>query len=516
MRTKQFIALGIMTGFFYAAHAQNVGESLLFSQNEQGSTARFKAMGNAQTALGGDISNISGNPAGLGFFTSSDVSLSLDYFGDKNQATYFGQSNTNTKNRFGLNQLGIVFNLPSMRARGSNLETGWLNFNVGIAYTKTNSFHSTLGYAGVNTTSTAADFFADQGYEGSFLGKIGYDFGLYDELANENYPMTSIDNEQGIMNRYSGYQSETNLSFGANYSNKFYLGAGIGLATINYDSYTGFYEDGRMVDQAYLETLPDWQNSRFGPNGDTGYQELLGSDYSYDQEIWMRTRGTGVNFKLGMIYKPVEQVRIGINATSPTWYRMSDDFDDSYMIRNYHPNESEPFSSADDQSQGNYYEYNYRTPFRFNGGIAGVFSRGLISADVEYIDYGSARFSGTYSYDKELMNEDIKANYKGAVNLKIGGELAVIPQVMMIRAGYNHQGNPYDNADFKARSITGGLGFRFMNYYIDATYQNWQQEYTHMPYQFTPAHQEATGLTNPTASVKNTRNNVFLTIGAKF
>lgn len=52
------------------AQGQYLQDVLRFSQPEQGATARFKGLGNAQTALGGDLSSISGNPAGLGFSDS--------------------------------------------------------------------------------------------------------------------------------------------------------------------------------------------------------------------------------------------------------------------------------------------------------------------------------------------------------------------------------------------------------------------------------------------------------------
>ena len=514
MNTRKLTIFGALMGLFLSAQAQNSEESLLFSQYEQGATARFKAMGGAQTSLGGDLSNISGNPAGLGFFNSSDASITLDYFGDKNKANYFGNSYEQSRDRVGLNQLGIVFNMPTMRARGSNLDQGWLNFNVGISYNKTNSFYSNLTYAGANPNSSIADYFIDQSYidANSPIGQIGWNFGLFDQgrAGDPYYGMTSLGNEQGVMNSHSGYQSETNLSFGANYSNKLYLGASLGLSTIEYMANTHFYEDGFILDQAYLEDQPNWQESRFAT--DDGYRNLLNSDFSYDQQVWSHTTGTGVNVKLGLIYRPDEIFRIGISATTPTWYRMSDDWDDYYGIVNYEENGGPQIGEpAEDATQGNYAEYNLRTPYRLNGGVSAVLSRGLISADIEYVDYSSIHFSSNDNRNIDLYNEDIKASYQGAVNLKVGGEFMVTP-AFLLRAGYNHQGNPYKQADFKSQTISGGIGFRFGNYYVDATYQNWQQEYNHSPYSFTPE----MGLETPSAHVKNTRNNVFLTIGTKF
>src|SRR5690606_42058192 len=67
------------------SQAQYVEDGLLFSQPELGSTARFKAMGNANTSLGGDLSSITSNPAGLGFFNTSDAGLSFDYLNNQSE-----------------------------------------------------------------------------------------------------------------------------------------------------------------------------------------------------------------------------------------------------------------------------------------------------------------------------------------------------------------------------------------------------------------------------------------------
>lgn len=517
MKNKRlaFLSLFIIGGLS-TAQAQNLEESVIFSQYETGATARFRALGNAQTALGGDLSNINGNPAGLGFFNTSDFSVSLDYFGDRNRATYFGNQTTANQDRIGLNQLGIVFNLPNMRARGSDLESGWLNFNVGIGYHKTNSFNSRINYSGVNPNNSIGDFMVDQNaYVGSFLGDIGWDMGLVDQVGANNpfYAMTSLDNTQGAMDNFSGTQSETNVSFGANYNNKFYIGGSVGFSSILHRSNTFFYEDGFIAGADNLDYPANGELSRFIT--DQGYNELLNSYFEYDQEFWKTTRGAGVNLKLGMIFRPTDMIRIGLNASSPTWYRMSDSYDDYFGITNFDPNSGQEISSFVDEEFDTYGEYNLRTPYRLSGGIAAVFSRGLISADVEYVDYASMRVTSSDNFMTAQYDQAISDSFQGAFNFKVGGELMVVPQ-FLLRAGYNHSGNPYQAADFKMQSFSGGMGYRMGNYYVDLTYQHWQQEYGLSPYTFTEDFMIDAGGISPVANITNTRNNVFLTIGAKF
>jgi hypothetical protein len=55
--------------------AQNVDDALRYSQIFYGGTTRFTSMGGAFTAVGGDISSLSQNPAGLGVFRSSEFTI---------------------------------------------------------------------------------------------------------------------------------------------------------------------------------------------------------------------------------------------------------------------------------------------------------------------------------------------------------------------------------------------------------------------------------------------------------
>src|SRR5690606_31654404 len=95
--------LWLTTCIFTQTHAQSLDEVLRISEPGQGASARFKALGNAQTALGGDLSSVAGTPAGLGFFSQSDIGLSLDFASDVNKALYFGTNSKHNVDKLGLN-----------------------------------------------------------------------------------------------------------------------------------------------------------------------------------------------------------------------------------------------------------------------------------------------------------------------------------------------------------------------------------------------------------------------------
>jgi long-subunit fatty acid transport protein len=69
-------------------YAQTIDDALIFSQENNGTSARIRGLGDAQTALGGDISAINGNPAGLGFFGRSDISATFNYLQNNTSTDY--------------------------------------------------------------------------------------------------------------------------------------------------------------------------------------------------------------------------------------------------------------------------------------------------------------------------------------------------------------------------------------------------------------------------------------------
>src|SRR5690606_712192 len=186
MTKSAYISLSLLLvgGSLTQVNAQSLDEFLRISQPEQGASARFKALGNAQTALGGDLSSIAGNPAGLGFFGQSDIGLSFDFSSDVNKAHYFGTNSTNNVDKLGINQAAAVFHFPVRKAQGSNLSSGWLNFNIGIGYHRTSNFNSTMGFTGLNSESSYSDFMALE--DGFLAGDIGWQFGMVDEDASGN------------------------------------------------------------------------------------------------------------------------------------------------------------------------------------------------------------------------------------------------------------------------------------------------------------------------------------------
>jgi hypothetical protein len=490
MKIKYLLTALATVAFAQHTFAQYSQDALRFSTFQPGATARIRAIGNAGTAIGGDLSSVGNNPAGLGFFTKSDLSITPEYNQIQVKANYLGNNSQDTKNSLNLSNAAVVFYSKLNTPRGTDKNKGWLSANFGIGYNRTNNFYENVRFGGRNNNNSIADYYASLANnnrapgetippEGTLEG-IAYDQNLFDLYGNpsayRSNMLPGVNQASDIVR--SGGQSEVNFAFGLNHSNSFYLGASLGLATIRYNSTTTFSEDGSA---SVLE------------NG-TAVTRPLASSFQQDQV----TKGSGVNVKIGAIFKPVEALRIGALLTTPTWYTIDDVYSERLSTR---------INNVALNPDGNDYpfKYNLRTPLKVSGGLAYFIGKaGFISGDVEYMDYASAKLN--YEGDRD-DNTAIATSYKSVVNTRVGAE-ARLASSLFLRGGYNVMGNPLRQGGSDTKTISGGLGYRFLNYYVDATYTNVKASQILYPYDI--------GATTPTAALDKKHNNVYLTFGVRF
>ncbi|MDI1305550.1 MAG: UPF0164 family protein, partial [bacterium] len=100
----------LLTGFtFSAVQSQEIKDAMRYAQDNLNGTARFRAMGGAFGALGGDLSSLNINPAGSAVFANNQVGVTLSSYNTKNNSNYFGTTTEEKDNSFDLNQAGGVF-----------------------------------------------------------------------------------------------------------------------------------------------------------------------------------------------------------------------------------------------------------------------------------------------------------------------------------------------------------------------------------------------------------------------
>ena len=121
--------------FAMAANAQNAYDAERILGNELNGTARFVGMGGAMSALGGDISVMGTNPAGIGIFRRNDASVSFGFNSTGTESRFNGTSMKEDKTRASLDQLGFVYT----HKIGNNTSLRYVNF--GFNYHKSKNFN---------------------------------------------------------------------------------------------------------------------------------------------------------------------------------------------------------------------------------------------------------------------------------------------------------------------------------------------------------------------------------------
>lgn len=496
MKVKYLLTAVAIVALAQHSFAQYSQDAVLFSTGQTGSTSRIKAIGNAQTAIGGDLSSIAGNPAGIGFFTHSEAAFTPEFNSSNIKSTYLGTANSGTTSNLNFNNASAVFYSRLNTPRGSDKTQGWLSLNFGASYNRKNDFYANVNYGGKNNTNSIADYYASLANDPNFqigdgsLADMAYQQRLIDAYyVDPNQPALGTvyrgnakpgTTQASNMTREGG-ENEFSLSMGANYSNKLYLGLGIGITSLRYNMTNTFTESGAA-------SIYDSNNNVVN--------DTYTSVYSQNQF----TTGDGFNLRMGFIYKPADAIRIGATFTTPTYYTVQDDYSES-LRTTYKTSGSGSGGPADYP-----FTYNFHTPLKVSGGMAVFFGNyGFITADAEYLDYSSVKLSSTDGYDATNDNHDIRASYQSTANIHAGGELKL--DQVFIRGGYSIQGNPQKGVE-STKTISGGLGVRFEKFYIDATYTNVTGSQAAYPYVLSTA--------TPQANLDKTYNNAYLTVGFRF
>lgn len=211
-----FIALFLTSGI---AFAQSDADVLRFSRTLPLGTARSAAMSGAFGALGGDISTLNVNPAGIGVFRKSEVSMTLSPdFGNTKSG---GQ--TAHDNSFQLGDIGFVISLY-------NPNFDWKGINFGINYTNMNNFNRHTTQAIPNAPNSFSQYLAQD-----INGLIAY-------VLNQN-PTANLEDYFNDL-QWMGIQSNYILSDNENKDNPYYEPAIIGAnqtKIIKEDGYQGEY-----------------------------------------------------------------------------------------------------------------------------------------------------------------------------------------------------------------------------------------------------------------------------------
>lgn len=467
---KTLYILSVLLLLAELTSAQTVSDIVKYSTTTSTGTARSAAMGGAFGALGGDLSSLSINPAGIGVFRKSEISIT----------PYLNIAKTKSNDR-AVNDASFQLGTFGGVVAFHNKNFDWRGFNFGINYTNLNNFNQTTNQNVYNSSSSFTEIWAinandairgyiDQGVtltrdeiKQILTGREAMAFNTYTIFYNEatrSFEPTLLPGEEVNQRKYikeDGYQGEYDFSFGTNYKDKLYLGMTIGIQSIRYKL-----------------------RSTFTGKGDN--ENVYGLD-QYNLRQYLDTKGVGTNFKFGLIYRPLPEIRIGAAIHTPTFYSMTDEYtedmhSDFYQPDNYNSTGYDSFVPITT------YNYDMQTPWKAIFSLATVLNQKVIlSLDYEYSDYTSAKYSkgedgyDFYQADGQGPNDLIQAGLKKTHSFKAGAEYR-FNSVFSLRGGYSYWDSPYKMAnvphhlksDLKIQAASAGFGLNFGVFYCDAAY----------------------------------------------
>ncbi|HPD87378.1 MAG TPA: outer membrane protein transport protein, partial [Proteiniphilum sp.] len=420
--------------------AQGEVDALRFSREGLYGTARAMSMGGAFGALGGDQSALAINPAGIGVYRSSEV---VGTFNLSNNQSVVGDQTAN-KTRFNMDNLGFVGYFP---LRNDMMPV----INFGFSYNKLQSFDRNISAIGT-AKGTLIDYIAknsagidplylemgdnlpDPFLDMPWLTVLGYNSWLIDPVDDEGTQYEPVTTEAGPINeirlRERGYIDNYDFTVGTTIGNVINLGFALSIKDISYSLTSDYLED-------------------FNNGG-------------YTLTNWLNTTGAGVSAKIGAIYRPVNELRLGLAYHTPTWYALTETYeaqiDDDMGAYISDPN----YQPAVTSSKSFINDYDLKTPGKLVASIATVLGgRFIASLDYEMTDYSKMKLALPSRANEEgdwyeWDNEYIAMDFRPASTIRAGMEYRFTQQFSG-RLGYAWMQNPYDSdlVEFGDAAIVG-------------------------------------------------------------
>ncbi|MBO0932648.1 OmpP1/FadL family transporter [Fibrella aquatilis] len=534
---RYLLSVAALFGGAVSAFGQDYsGDVFRYSDQPITGTARFQGLGGGHVAIGGDASSAFTNPAGLGFYNRSELSISPGVRLQNVGVNYAGQNTNSNKAVPFVGQAALIF--AGEPSRQGSMRRG----TFGITYSRQVSLGNEFAFTGLNNRSSITDAWAAD------LNSFNIASGVVDRVFNRNtnqvtdingipgtaylaaaYQLYLIDPTSDNATTYrgaegdkvvnqtqsyssSGSQSQWTLGYGANFDDKWYVGGALALSSTRFD-FTNQYSE-VFVGGDQIRGLTDRST--------------------------LSVRGTGINLTLGTIFRPTELLQLGLTVSSPTFSGLAETYDrtlsaDIIGIRQFDANGKPILDANGNQLRkvpdplsialpSNDFNYNITTPLRASGGATFFFKkRGFITATAEYVGYTGMRV-GTSDYqaaaDNQAFREDNKKNvqafYQNVVNFRVGAEVRA--SVFRFRAGAAYLPTAYKdtydqlarNGDRNSLLLSGGVGVRNERFFLDLAYSAYAFKTAYAPYTLNNSQNYAAAVLN------NKVGSALLSVGVFF
>ncbi|MCU4175012.1 OmpP1/FadL family transporter [Carboxylicivirga sp. N1Y90] len=476
------------------AQAQSLDDAIRFNQNELTGTARSMGMANAFGALGGDLSALSINPAGIAVYRTSEFAITPSISLNQNKATYQGIKSSEDNYSFPLNQIGFVTTYRPLREK----EKGIISTHFGFTYNRTADFNfksnmqigtgikdglyddngqhtdvrtllSVIRNEAHGYYDASGNFIPRNAYPDQLNGRAGlaYDTYLMDPVFDDGTIYYSqyedvIDYDDGTSEIYyrnanginqkniidqSGYAGEYGITFGANVSHILMLGASLNFQSFRFEQ---------------KESFREINTNSFNPSGP---KDL---DY-FDAYGLLTQKGFGINGKFGAILN-LNPLRLGVSIHTPSFMEIKDEYYQG--IESYLVNRDNHHAKTDIDE----FTYNYRTPYKVEASAALILSKfALLSFDYEMTDHTSSKMTSKDGYQTyfDAINDDISNQMKIAHNMRAGIEIKPLPYLAVrLGAAYFDSYIKKEFVDIEPTQwmATGGIGIRNKNFFFDVAY----------------------------------------------
>jgi hypothetical protein len=510
MKTKYIPAI-LLLFTLSNTYAQEPADALRYSWLTQNGTARNQAIGGAGASLGGEFSSMFINPAGLGFYKTNEFVLTPGLSSKDFTTNYLQNVQSMSNSNFNLGASGLLFASPS---EGRSLRS----FTFALGVNRVADFNKHIYYKGTNTSSSYSEKYLEELVDNNVTdpNSAASDFPYGSSLAFNTFLIDTTQDGSGAIN---GYKSQANPSYGLiqensiistggitdfslgmgfNLKDKFYIGGTLSFPFLNYNR-SGHYKE---------------TDASGNPNNNFNYFEVNDN---------LSTKGIGINGKIGIIYKPAEDVRLGLAFHTPTPYQLTDRYSAEVVtdLEGYGGTGVKRQSSTGlNNGQLLQSKYTIVTPLKIIASASYVFheaedvknQRGFVTADIEYVNYTGAKFKPEDKTDTDAkdyytsLNTVIDNIYKNSVNVRLGGELKF--NTYMVRLGGAYYGNPYKNETASLYKLSGGVGYRNKVIFIDLTYVYTLNKNVDYPYLLEDK-------PNVPAAIKNNGSNIIATLGFK-
>lgn len=455
---RKLISVALGAALALTASAQSWQDALLFSENEYGGTARSVAMGNALTAVGGDLGSIILNPAGSAvagyaqLTITPGLSISVSDATSTQPELAYGDKVHSAFTRMKMPNVGLMLGMDTGR------KTGLKRISFGFVSNATSDFTSRMYAAGVNARNSycgALSSWADGYPEDALSGAskytwwnlddydesyglpwsciAGYRSGIFGTVNGRYLGLTDWNKDgknTGVLAplyqkfgfQTKGYKHDMLLNLGLNFSDTFYLGANLGFIRVAYGQ--SEYWSEVPNNDAEFPAIPfeENPNARFN---------------SLEMKHIFESEGAGAYVKVGMLWRPVAGLRLGAAVQTPTIMNLET------RMAWFGKASVEGVRLSSSTSPEWEDSYALVTPWRFNAGLAYTFGPvALLSVDYELVNYSKSFFrsrSQSAIYYNSSYFDDTNADIRDVLGvshmLRVGAELNVAPGVAL-RAGY--------------------------------------------------------------------------------